>query len=265
MENNTKTVWITGASSGIGEALAYAFSELSYHVILSARRPKELQRVKDNCSKNAAGVSIVPLDLANHSEIEQIAQAVIEEHQRVDVLINNGGISQRSRVLETSIETEKRIMDVNFFGTIVLTKSVLPYMVAQKSGHIIVISSLTGKFGTALRSSYAASKHALHGYFDSLRSEVWTDNVKVLLVCPGFVKTQISINALLGDGQKQNQMDTGQANGMLPQQVAQKIIRAMRKNKEEIVVGRGEVIGVYLKRFFPKIFSNMIKKRDVRG
>jgi short-subunit dehydrogenase len=180
------------------------------------------------------------------------------------VLINNGGISQRSLVAETRLSVDRKIMEVNYFGNIALTKGILASMIANKSGHIVNISSLVGKFGTPYRSAYAASKHALHGFYDSMRAELWNKNIEVTMVCPGFVKTNVSINALDKDGNKTEEMDDAQANGMLPETAANKIVWAIKKSKKELYLGGKEVYAVYLKRFFPSLFSKMIKKAKVR-
>lgn len=257
-----KVIWITGASSGIGEALAMTLAEHHTHLILSARNEYRLQEVAQKCEK-AQSVLVLPLDLLAIDSFEEKFQIIFQQYTKIDILINNAGISQRSLAKDTILEVDRKIMDVNYFGTIALSKVVLPHFLKQKSGKFVVISSLVGKFGTPLRSSYAASKHALHGFFDSLRAEVWKDNIKVLIVCPGFVKTEVSINALTADGSKQNTMDNAQANGLSAENCAKVIVKAIRKEKEEILIGKKEKYGVYLKRFFPQLFSRIIKKTKV--
>lgn len=257
MDFSNKTVWITGASSGIGESTAYAFAKKGSKLILSARNMQELERVKANC-KGAASVDLVRLDLANHEELFQIAATVIEKHKTIDVLVNNAGISQRSLAKETVFSVDKALIDVNLLGTIALSKAVLPAMLAQKSGHMVVITSLMGKFGAPMRSSYAAAKHGLHGFFDTLRAECFYDNVKVLMVCPGYVKTNVSINSLTADGSQQGTMDNATAKGVSPDLVASKIIDGIAKDKQEIYIGGKELLGVYLKRFFPRLLNKMV-------
>ncbi len=256
-----KVVWITGASSGIGEALAVAFANEGAKLILSARRIEELNRVKSSLKIADENVFILPLDLANTTNIDDLTQRVITKFGKIDVLVNNGGVSQRALVKDTPIEVDRKIMEVNFFGTIALTKSVLPFMLKQKGGNIIVISSISGKFGFYLRSAYSASKHALHGFFESLRMEIYNDNVKVLVVCPGRIRTNISVNALNSDGTKHNKMDESTDQGISAEECAMEIIRATKNNKEEIFIGRKELRAVWLKRFFPKLFSKMIRKQ----
>jgi len=258
-----KVVWITGASSGIGEALAYELSKKGAKLILSARRQEVLEHVKDNC-KNSAQVAIMTLDLAFTDTLEMAAQSAVAIYGHVDILVNNGGISQRSLAKDTSIEVDKQLMNINYFGSIALTKALIPHFLKRKSGQFVTVSSLVGKFGTPYRSGYAASKHALHGFFDSLRAELWKDNIVVTMICPGFIKTNVSINALIEKGEKLGEMDNAQANGMSAEKCARKITRAIRRKKREVYIGGKEVYGVYVKRFFPALFARMVRKAKVR-
>ncbi len=262
MSFNDKVIWITGASSGIGEAMAYAFAGKGAHLIVSARNTKRLNEVKDRCSSPEHHL-VLPLDLADSSIYSDSVRTVLDKFGRIDMLINNGGISQRSFALQTSLDTDRRIMETNFFGTVALTKSVLPSMLERGSGHIIVISSLVGKLGTPLRSTYSASKHALHGFFDSLRAELSAKGIKVLIVCPGFIRTNISINALCADGSCHGVMDDAQADGMTPEVCAEKIIQAVEQGKDEVLIGGKELLGVYLNRFVPGIFNRIIARAKV--
>ena len=193
-----KVIWITGASSGIGEALAKAFAIEGAKLVLSARREGELQRVKNALKLKNDDVMILPLDLSDTSKIDELTNQVIAQFGRIDILVNNGGISQRSFTKNTPLEIDRKIMEINFFGTVAITNSVLPYMLKQQSGHIVTTSSIAGKFGFYYRSAYSASKHALHGFFESLRMEVYKDNVNVLLVCPGTVSyTHLTLPTIL--------------------------------------------------------------------
>lgn len=256
-----KTVWITGASSGIGEALALEFARQGARLVLSARNEGELKRVATACGR--ADTIIQPLDLADHASLPGAVQAVLSKARNVDVLVNNGGISQRSLVKDTSFEVDKMLINVNLLGTIALTKALLPHFLERKTGHFVVITSLTGKFGTPLRSSYASAKHGLHGFFDSLRAEVWRDNIQVTLVCPGFISTKVSVNALTGDGSPQGSMDSATQAGKTPEALAKAIVNAVKRGKYELYFGGKEVLGVYIKRFFPKFFANMLRKAKV--
>lgn len=262
MAFNDKTIWITGASSGIGEHLAYAFSEQGAKLILSSRNEQELQRVKQNCS-SPNQTQIVPLDVGQFDKIPQVYDQVKAFWGAPDLLINNAGISQRELVKDTAFQVDKKIMDVNFLGTVAVTKVVLPDMLARKSGHIIVISSVMGKIGTPFRSAYAASKHALHGWFDCLREEVLADNIKVTTICPGYVHTNVTINALKGDGSKNNEMAASTASGMEPSIFAQKALRAIAKEKDEVLIGGKEIITVYLKRISFGLLKFVLRRAKV--
>ncbi len=259
--NKNKVVWITGASSGIGEAIAKAFASEGAKLILSARREEELNRVKQSLNLPDSDILILPLDLSDTSKTNELAKTVIDKFSRIDILVNNGGISQRSLTLETPIEIDRKIMEINFFGTIALTKSVLPFMIKQKSGHIIVMSSIAGKFGFFFRSAYSASKHALQGFFEALRMEIFNDNIKVLIVCPGKIKTDISINAITGTGGKHNKMDQSQSEGLSAEECARQVLKGIGNNKYEIFIGGKELRAIWVKRFFPNLFTRLIRKQ----
>lgn len=259
-----KTVWITGASSGVGEAMVYAFNKEKAKLIISSHEPEELERVKKNCNFESEKIFVLPFNLQEHDKIPNIVSTVTEKFKKVDILFNIGGVSQRSLVKDTIIKVDKRIMDINYFGTIILTKSLLPEMIKNKSGHIAVMSSLAGKFEIPLRSAYAASKHALHGFFDTLRAEIYEYNIKITLFCPSYIKTNLSSNALTEDGSPQNFTDAGLAKGLAPEIFAQKALKAVRSGKQEVIIGGKEIFGVYLKRFLPRLFSKIIRKQNVR-
>lgn len=263
MPFQNKVIWITGASSGIGEALTYALHERGARLILSSRRRGALEKVRENCPGDTSHIHIIPLDLAETDKLPEKAEQALKIYGHIDYLFNNGGISQRSEAINTKMEVIQKVMDINFFGSVALTKAVLPSMVRRKSGHIVVTSSVMGKFGTRLRSSYAASKHALHGYFDCLRQEVYNDNIQVSLVCPGYIKTDVTKNALEGDGTKHNKMGKGQQQGMPPGTFAEKLLPKIAKGQEEIYIGGTEILGVYLKRFIPRLLNKILRNADV--
>jgi len=259
---SNKVVWITGASSGIGEALVNSLARQGSKIILSARKTDELQRVRTQAGLNDTNSLILPLDLGDSAAFPSLTDTAVARFGRIDILVNNGGISQRSYAEDTPLSIDRQIMEVNYFGQVALTKSVLPFMIRQKSGHIVVISSVSGKFGFFLRSAYSASKHALHGFFDSLRMEVHRHNINVLLVCPGKVKTNISVNALKADGRTHGVMDESQEKGISAQACAEKIISAIQHGREEIYAGqRKERTALWMKRFFPRLFSKIIRKQ----
>ena len=263
MQLNQKVVWITGASSGIGRALAIALSAQGCRLILSGRNEKALLETQTAC-QNSEGCRILPLDLA---ELKELTLKVVEAwslFEGIDIAVLNAGISQRGLVRESSLSVDQRIFQVNYFGNIALTKQLLKHFRAAKAGHFVVISSVVGKIGTPLRSSYAASKHALHGFFDSLRAEESTSGIRVGIICPGFVRTNVSINALTADGSAQGTMDKATENGISPERFAEKAVHFIRSEGQEIVIGGFlEKLGVYVKRFFPSLLARMIGKMDV--
>jgi len=259
MSFKNKVVWITGASSGIGKALALEFSKLDAKIIISSRKKEALEKVKKECI-TPKNVKIVPLDLEDYTHLDDAVASAISQFGKIDILINNGGISQRALAIDTDISVDKRIMDINYMGTMALSKGLLPHFIANKSGHFVSITSITGKVATPQRTAYAASKHALHGFFDSLRSEVYKYNIAVTLVLPGYVNTNLSYNALVGDGSEQNSEDHDLAKGLAPEEFAKKLIRAIKKQKNEVVIaGAKETLSVYLKRFFPKLLSKLVR------
>jgi len=255
--------WITGASSGIGLGLFNHLNERGIKTIISSRDVAKLEEIKQS-SKHPELVAVVKVDLEKFDELDTATAKAIESFGKIDVLINNGGISQRDLVVNTSFEVDQRLINVNYLGTVKLSKSLLKHFIQNKTGTFITVTSLVGKFGTPYRSSYSASKHALHGFFDSLRAEVKDLGVKVMLVCPGFIKTNISLNALTGGGAKLGEMDEAQANGMSVEVFAEKLFKALEAGKEEICIGGKETLGVLLKRFVPTYFSKMIAKAKVR-
>lgn len=263
MYYNDKVIWITGASSGIGEALAYSLNKNGARLILSARRVDELERVKKNCGGDPESIAVLPLDLGDSQSIPVIADEAQKLFGRIDILFNNGGISQRALALEAEMDSVRKLMEVNFFGTIALTKEVVPKMVENGHGHVVVTSSVMGKIGTKYRSAYAASKHALHGWFDCLRQEVLDSGVHVTLVCPGYVKTEITKNALTADGSSLNEMGDAHKNAMSTQQFVDKLLPKVSAGKEEIYIGGKEIMAVYLKRLSPKLLNKVLMKSKV--
>jgi len=255
-----RRVWITGASSGIGKALAVAASRKGARLVLSARRESVLEEVRERCARPGEHL-VQPLDLADPESIHEAAGAVQDAIGAVDVLVNNAGISQRGSAADTEMDVVRRIMEVNFFGTVGLTRAVLPPMIERGRGRVVVVSSLVGKFGTAKRSSYSASKHALHGWFDSLRAEVHDDGIGVTIVCPGFVKTNVVQNALRADGSTIG--DPDKESGLPPEECADAILGAIEDGRDEIYVGGWEIAGVYAKRFAPALFRRLIRNLDV--
>jgi dehydrogenase/reductase SDR family protein 7B len=252
-------IWITGASSGIGEALALQLAKNGNKLILSGRNKEALMRVCEKCNKTAKAEILVfdIIDIENHHEIAKDAWNIFG---KIDVLINNAGVSQRSLVMETTTAVERNLMEVNFYAPVSLTKALLPYFIEQKSGQIVVISSIAGKFGFALRSTYAASKHALQGYFEALRLELKDIPIYITIICPGRVLTNISYNALNGKGNTHAKLDDGQRHGISAAKCARKIEKAIKNKQYEVLIGKLELIPVFLRRFCPSLFYFLIKR-----
>jgi dehydrogenase/reductase SDR family member 7B len=258
-----KVVWITGASMGIGEALAYLMAREGATLILSSRKEDQLNKVKENCALADEKVTVLPLDLADAESLPGICVKALKAYGHVDILVNNGGITQRSLVLETSLEVDRRIMEIDYFGQIAITKHILPSMVERKSGHIATVSSVMGRMSTPMRSAYCAAKHALHGFFDALRAEVYNDNVRVTMICPAGVKTNVSYNAVVGDGSAYGKMDVQQEKGITAEECAEVIARAILKEKEEVLAGNFVKYAVLLNRYLPRLYSKVVRKADV--
>ncbi|WP_127019126.1 SDR family oxidoreductase [Flagellimonas beolgyonensis] len=258
-----KTIWITGASSGIGKSLALALSSRNCNLILSARNAGALQEVKSLCG-NGDNIAVLPLDLNDHEGMNEVVNNALSLFGKVDILVNNAGISQRSLIKDTDFSVYKKLIDIDYLGTVALSKAILPHFIQNQNGHYVTVTSLMGKFGSPYRSGYCGAKHALHGFFDVMRMEHEKDGVKVTLVCPGFVQTNVAKNALTSDGSPQEQDDVATQNGVTPEYAAQKMIAAIEKDKFEVYIGGKEIKGIYLKRFFPKLLHKVVLKSQVR-
>jgi len=263
-----QVVWITGASSGIGEALALQLADERARIVLSSRREPELQRVRRLCMDRGLPeehVLVLPLDVTDQASMPAARDRVISRFGRIDMLINNAGISQRSRCIDTEMEVYRQILEVDVLGQIALTKQVLPLMYEQKSGHIVITSSVAGKIGVPFRTGYCAAKHAVMGFFDALRAEVSEQGIRVTTITPGFIRTNISVHALSGDGTEFGAVDEEIAEGMDVTRCAEVIMDGLRKGKPEIAVGEGmEMKALWLKRLFPtrvfKLTEQMARK-----
>ena len=259
-----KTVWITGASSGIGRAAANRWAELGARVILSSRKEEALQEVANQWTEEQRSQSyILPLDLSQSEQLQGKVAEALQWARTIDVMVHCGGISQRSTVLETTLEVDRRVMEVDYFGTLALTKALLPHFVEQKAGQFVVVTSLMGLFSSPLRSGYCGAKHALHGFFESLRAEHHDDGIGVTMVCPGFIHTNISMNAVVGDGSQQGTMDAKTGAGLSPEECAAKMVRAVERRKPEVLIGRFEIVGAYLKRYAPGLMRRIVRKAAV--
>ena len=253
-----KTVWITGASSGIGEALVRTLAPTGAKIILSSRRESILETIKQSLP-NEHRHFILPLDVSDSKALNTIISENQDLLNTVDVLINNAGISQRSLTWDASPESERQIMETNFFGAVATARAVLPGMMSRNKGNILLLSSPAGRFGFPLRSSYSASKHALHGYFESLRAELKNTEIKVSFILPGRVQTQMGQNALTADGTPANAKDERLARGITSEECANAIIKAVENGSAEKYLGREQVL-IYLHRYAPWLFRKIVKR-----
>lgn len=259
-----KVVWITGASSGIGKALAAECALQGAQVILSARRLEELEKVRVSLLHPDHHLSVA-MDITDEAQVRHAYEQVLDQKGRIDLLINNAGLSQRALITETSMQTERAIMEIDYFSQVFLTKLVLPTFIAQKSGRIAYVSSVAGLLGTQYRATYSAAKAAIHMWANSLRAEVAQDGVKVSVIFPGFVKTNVSFNALNGAGKPQAHQDQAIENGLEADDFAKQTVSALLNGQEYIVVGGAkEKLGVWVSRLSPTTLYKMIRKMKVK-
>ena len=263
MKKDEKVVWITGASSGIGAALAKIYAEKGTKLILSSRRVPDLEKVKSECpiSEN---VKILPIDLNDFDKAAVEVQKAFDFFGTIDVLINNAGVSQRSLIADTQFDVFKKLIEIDYLGTVALSRALLPFFIKQGGGHYVVVSSVMGKYGSPFRSGYAAAKHALHGFFDVMRMEHQKDNIYVTMICPGFVRTPIAMNSLRGDGSVLGLDDLATRKGMKVEDFAQKMFRSVEQKKWEVSFGGKERLGVYLKRLSNKLLHSIVIRSKVR-
>lgn len=256
-----KVVWITGASSGIGEATAYCFAQEEATLILTALEADLLEKVKEKAlSLGAAAVTTLPCDLSQLDTLEALVQEAWDSYGKIDIMYNNAGISQRATTVDTEMRVIRKVMEVNYYAPVIITKALLPRMIAQGGGQLAATTSIAGRFGFPLRCAYSSSKHALYGFFETVQAENYENNIRVTIVCPGRVRTNISFYALEKDGTQHGKLDAGQAGGITPEKAGKKIMNAIYKKKREVLVGSKELLMVYIKRFCPALAAFMARK-----
>lgn len=259
-----KVVWVTGASSGVGKALVHVLAAQGASVVLSSRDAEQLKNVKNESGLSDDKSLILPFDQSalTQTHSKELVKSVLEKFKKLDVVFLNAGVSQRYKVQETErLDIDRKILETNFLGVVQLTKTILPYFIQQKSGQFVVTSSVCGKIGLPFASMYCASKHALHGYFDALRTEVDHNNIAVTLVVLGFIATQASNNALLSSGAPhQHEEAYRKTRSLDPMICANKMLRAARKKKKEVRIGGAELLGVHLKRWLPSLLHVCLSK-----
>lgn len=259
-----RVIWIIGASAGIGEGLAKYYASIGAKLIISARSRDKLYQVKAACKGNPMNVHVLPLDLEDETSLPEKALEALRIFGRIDTLIHSAGVTQRALAIDTKLSVAQKIMDINYWGPVAITQAVLPAMQQQGRGHIIVISSLMGKIGTRFRSSYAASKHALHGYFESLRPEIYDDNIHISMVCPGFVNTSLGEKALIGNGEKYQKKDDVHIKAMSVSEFVKRLTPHLDKQKEEIFIAGSEIKAIWASKYLPgKLFRRKIREAKV--
>ncbi len=257
-----KVIWITGASSGIGEAMAYELARRGALLVLSARRADVLEAVKSRCERSDKHL-VLPMDMTDQSRFREQTASVLSTYGRIDMLVNNAGVSQRALVKDTSVEVDRQIMELDFFGPVALTKMVLPHMLARGSGHLVAVSSVVGLVATPYRSAYASAKHAIIGFHDALRAEVHDAGLKVSVLCPGFVRTNVSLSALTSDGTPHGKIDPQQDKAMSAEVFARKAVDGLARGKGRIVIAGKERLAVYLGRLSPALLERLVRKVGV--
>ena len=256
-----KVVWITGASSGIGEATAYRFAKEGARLIVTALEADLLDEVVKRCKEYGSPDAVaLPFDLSDSDGLDALAEKAWSSFGQIDVFYNNAGISQRGTTVETEMRVIRKVMDIDYFAPVILTKNILPRMIGQGGGQLVVTTSIAGRFGFPLRCAYSSAKHALYGFFETVQAETYDQNIRVTIVCPGRVQTNISKYALEKDGTQHGKMDAGQAGGVTSQQAADKIVKAVYKKKREVMVGRYELLMAYIKQFCPSLAAKLARR-----
>jgi dehydrogenase/reductase SDR family protein 7B len=255
-ELQSKTIWITGASSGVGEGMATVFHRAGADIIISGRREAELERVKASCDNGAGSITVVPFDITRAAEREAAAGSVLEQFPRIDILVNNAGIGQRSLANETALDVDRAVMEVDFFAPVALTKLILPRMIEQQSGLMMVTSSVAGKHAVPFHSAYCAAKHALHGYYDTLRIEHLKDNIDVMLLVIAGIRSNVFEHALTGDGSEYGKSDYMNSSGMTAEACAERVVEAIVNHEPEVIISIEEAIqAMHLKNKDPAAFN----------
>uniref|UniRef100_A0A8C5WJT6 Dehydrogenase/reductase SDR family member 7B n=1 Tax=Leptobrachium leishanense TaxID=445787 RepID=A0A8C5WJT6_9ANUR len=261
-------VVITGATSGLGKECAKVFYSAGSQLVLCGRNEerlddlvRELGRMRKGSIQTHKPHKVI-FDLSDVEAVDSASHEILNNVGKVDILINNAGISYRGNILKTKVSVDRMIMDINYFGPVALTKALLPSMIKNGRGHIVVISSVQGKISIPFRSAYAASKHATQAFFDCLRAEMAATEIEVTVVNPGYIKTNLSMNAVTDDGSIYGVMDQNTAEGRSAEDVAQIVLRAVGERKKEVLVaGLVPTLAVYLRTISPKLFFAIMAAR----
>ncbi len=252
-----KVVLVTGASSGIGKATALRFAKAGAKLVIAARSVDKLKAVADEISALGTEVITVQADVAVEADCQKLIQDAIDKFGRLDVLVNNAGISMRAILEDLGLSVLKKVMDVNFWGTVYCTKFALPHLLKQK-GSIVGVSSIAGYVGLPARTGYSASKFAMHGFLESVRTENLGNDLHVLIACPGFTASNIRKKALSADGGAQGESPREETKMMTAEEVADHIFKATKKRKQKLVLTAEGKAAVFLSKFFPKLIQKMV-------
>jgi short-subunit dehydrogenase len=254
-----KVIWITGASSGLGRALSLTLAAQGAKLILSSRNKEALEQLSNECALETSQRKVLALDLREAAHLKDKALQAWDLFGQIDILVNNAGIGQRALACETALEVDQEIMQVNYFAPVALSKALVPLMAKRGQGLIATIGSLTAHLAVPRRSAYCASKHALHGFFDSLRAEVYKSGVKVSMICPGYINTPFAEHALKGDGSI-SQVVTHRRTAVSMEKAARIITRALRRAPAHVVFGGPERFAYYAERIFPGLYRAALRR-----
>ncbi|XP_021032568.1 dehydrogenase/reductase SDR family member 7B isoform X1 [Mus caroli] len=259
-------VVVTGATSGLGRECAKVFHAAGAKLVLCGRNVKALEELSRELAGSSQGQThqpfVVTFDLADPGTIAAAAAEILQCFGYVDVLINNAGISYRGTISDTIVDVDRKVMEINYFGPVALTKALLPSMVERKQGHIVAISSIQGKISIPFRSAYSASKHATQAFFDCLRAEMEEANIKVTVISPGYIHTNLSVNAVTADGSRYGALDKNTAQGRSAAEVAQDVFDAVRKKKKDVLLTDFvPSMAVYIRTLAPGLFFRIMASR----
>lgn len=257
-----RVVWLTGASSGIGEALAYELAKQGATLVLSARRRDQLERVRQRAERSDAHL-VLPFDITQIEAFPDHVELVLQKFGRIDVLINNAGVSQRALIKDTQLRVDRQIFETDYFGPVALIKAVLPHMLARGDGHLVVVSSLAGLVATPMRSAYSSAKAAINAFHEALRAETAAQGLKVSVVCPGYVATEIGNAALVGDGTTSAGRHPIPANSMPADVFARRMVAALAEERQLIVIAGKERALWWLSRVSPYLASKLLLRVKV--
>jgi short-subunit dehydrogenase len=261
-----KVVLITGASSGIGRALAFAFGREGANIVICARNAESLQQVSSELEQ--AGITTLALvaDVSQENDVKALIEQTIARFSRLDILINNAGISMRSMLIDTDPSVIQKVMDINFMGTVYATRYALPYII-QTKGSIVGISSIAGYRGLPVRAGYSASKFAMNGFLEAVRTELLHSGVHVLTACPGFTASNIRFSALDAHGNAKGETMRDESNMMSAEECATHILRAVKSRKRELILTTQGKLTVFINKLFPGladklVYNTLAKEKD---